>query len=87
MSIFATKRQEDVRSIIMNSFATKRQEDVRRECEQISGQQGRMVGIWIYRVINFIRDAFPTSFYTLPPSKVGKKMEGNFLGVLNPTPP
>ena len=25
-----------------------------RECEQISGQQGRMVGIRIYRLINFI---------------------------------
>ena len=39
---------------IINSFATKRQEDVSRECEQISGQQGRMVGIRIYRLINFI---------------------------------
>ena len=39
---------------IMNNFAMKRQEDDSRECEQIIGQKGRMVGIRIYRLINFI---------------------------------
>ena len=45
----------------LSSFVTKRQEDARRECEQISGQKGRMVGIRIYRLINFIVKKFELS--------------------------
>ena len=38
----------------MNIFAMKRQEDVSRECEKVIGQQGRMVEIRIYGLLNFI---------------------------------
>ena len=40
---------------IMNSFSLE-QEDVSREYEQISGHQGRMVGIRIYRLSKLYYD-------------------------------
>ena len=33
------------------------------------------------------REIVPTSLYPLPPSKVGNKIEGNFLGFMTPLPP
>ena len=42
---------------IMNSFSLE-QEDVSREYEQISGHQGRMVGISIYRLSKLYYDEF-----------------------------
>ena len=42
---------------IMNSFSLE-EEDVSREYEQISGHQGRMVGIRIYRLSKLYYDEF-----------------------------